>query len=291
MAVAAVSCANDDSAQRSAGQEQSEQEQSAQTDPEAAQPPGPCRETIEDADGEPTAVHRLSYDEQGRRVEERVVQPSDGTVDKIERKVYEDGKLVREVVEDPQSGREEPRTLAHVYDDRGMRVRTEEDFRGDPEPDTITRYSYDEQARLVREVEDFDLDGQPDSVFVQAFDEQDQLVRRTKYQGPPDEVEAPEWDQSFEYDDQGRRIARLEDSDADGDVDVRVEFTHDEHGNVVERTTDFTIQPGVDERVVFERTYDDQGRQVRVETYSVSPSGSHQLMSATDFDYRCEDRE
>jgi YD repeat-containing protein len=279
-------CASNDAADKSSAEDAAQAHTQTQSQTNDL-PPGPCRKTVENADGEPTAVHRLSYDAQGRLVERRVVQPSDGTLEKVERHVYEDGRLVREIVENPQSGRERPRTLVHFYGEDGERIRTEEDFRKDPAPDTITRYSYDEQGQLVREAEDFNLDGKPDVVFVQEFDDQGRLVRRAKFPGPPDTTERPEWSQTYEDDEQGRRTARLEDSDADGQVDVRVEFTYDDHDNVIERTTDFTVELGVDERIIFERTYDDSGRQVRVEKHFASPNGLRRLMKTTKFDYQC----
>lgn len=280
--LALPNCASDNAADEPADQEESKTAAAV-----GAEPPGPCRERVENADGEVTEVRRLSYDEQGRLVEKRVDRGADDSTDKIERKVYEGGKLVREIFERPDGSREQPRTLEHIYGDSGRRVRTEEDFRGGPEADAVTRYSYDEQGRLVREAVDFDRDGEPDEVFVQAFDGEGRLARRARYEGPPDAQEEAEWVQTFEYDEQGRRVARLEDSDVDGEIDVRVGFDYDAQGNRVEKRTDFVAEPGVDERVVFERTYDDRGRQVRVEQYFVR-GDSRRLMRATEFVYQCE---
>jgi YD repeat-containing protein len=233
-------------------------------------------------DTRPLRTVEREHDAEGRVVEERIDDDTDGTIDVRIRYVFgPDGKLARERERfgpQPTCSGMQPAAITettHRYDAHGVWLGGEVRYDGEVEQGTVWRNtSYDPRGRPWQWIEH--QHGAVVRALRLRWDDRDRLTERADYLvAQPSVVErwhyvddreryharwvVGAWTVERELlDPEGRVVVIQRDEDGDGTVDARVERSYDASGREVEGTTDADLDGEAEIRA--ELRWDTHGR-------------------------------
>ena len=123
-----------------------------------------------DADGNPNAIEKYTYDANGNRTRYEYDSDADGNPNSIEKYTYDaNGNQTRYEYDSDGDGNPNQITK-YTYDANGNQTRYENDSDGDGNPNRIDKYTYDANGNQTRYEVDSDGDGNPNSITKYTYD-------------------------------------------------------------------------------------------------------------------------
>jgi hypothetical protein len=196
------------------------------------------------------------YDDAERLVSMSIDTNADGTAEDVTRYGYDaDGNLL-EVRDD---GCDTPswgcRWIIYTYDEQGRTLSVDDHSQYSGRVATCDRYVYDERGNVARiESGPPGCEGPIEQIRSFEYDEDGRKVEAS-YGDPPRTL------YHYSYDEAGRLAKEEVDSFADGSVDETVEYTYDDHGNLLKEAHEFAEGSLVSDYYAV-WTYDDAGNQL-----------------------------